>query len=284
MAENLQDQPGPRRAPLEPGRRPPHRGRAMSRARRAVSGVTTALLSVVAAGMVFAAIGPIAGWWHYEVVESGSMVPALPIGSVAVVEREPLGQVRVGQVLAFHPPGMKTYVRIHRVVELTRRGDQVWIRTKGDANNVADPGPVRLQGGPAYHEVMVVPYLGYGAVYLFKHTTRVGLSIALLVVVVGGGLYLIWSGEGESESGAAGERHHLPAPRAPAGTGGPSDGPAAPAPDLSLPGPDEHSAGKAAGTAKVSLLALNSMYKAQPEEHSASTAEEGSHRHRAAGA
>ncbi len=263
-----------------------------SMARRTLNGAFEALLALLALTMVVAAVGPIAGWWHYEVVESGSMVPDLPIGSVAIVRPETLGAVHVGQILAFHPPHMKSYVRIHRVIALERRNGQVWIRTKGDANNTADPGPVRLEGGQAYHEVFEVPYVGYGAVYLYRHSTRVGLEVALFLVVVAGGMYLIWARDDAHESdpssdegggdGTGDSRPALPVTAADHGTRGlpvPADEPhgaqparrplpqrvpdlGAPenAPDLTLTGPGEDRAGRAVGTAKASLLALNNIY------------------------
>jgi signal peptidase len=142
--------------------------------------------------VLIAAVGPLAGWWHYEVVESGSMTPTLRTGGIAVIEAEPVSAVRVGQVIAFHPPGMGNYLRIHRVISLTQRHGQVWVTTKGDANNVADPGPIRLEGKTAYTERLFVPYVGYAGVWLYKHSTRVALEWALVALVVCGGLYLIW--------------------------------------------------------------------------------------------
>lgn len=281
----------------------PAGGPRRSMARRALNGVFEGMLGLLALTMVLAALGPIAGWWHYEVVESGSMVPDLPVGSVAIVRPESLAAVQVGQILAFHPPHMKSYVRIHRVIALDRRNGQVWIRTKGDANNTADPGPVRLKGDLAYHEVFEVPFVGYGAVYLYRHSTRTGLEVALFLVVVAGGMYLIWArddetpesdrsedeGEGGHMGGADGvgptvpvtlaeraapevdhETKDLPLPatepsgappaRRPAPRRVPDLGAPESTPDLTLTGPGEDRAGKAAGTAKASLLALNNIY------------------------
>jgi signal peptidase I len=153
-------------------------------------------LLAVAAVVLAAAVGPITGWWRYEVIESGSMTPALRVGGVAVITAEPLSAVRVGQVLAFQPPG-DNFVRIHRVIALTRQGDQVWVRTKGDANNVADPGPIRLEGTTAFKERFFVPYVGYAFVWLYKRSARTGLEAVFFVLMLVGGLYLIWGGEGD---------------------------------------------------------------------------------------
>src|ERR1700733_13632715 len=159
---------------------------------RAISSSLEAILFLLATVVVVAAIGPVAGWWHYEVIESGSMTPALRVGGIAVLWPEPVSSVRAGQIIAVHPPGEGNYVRIHRVIAVTDRDSQVWVRTKGDANNAADPGPVRLDGKTAYAEHYFVPYLGYLGVWLYKQSTRVALEVVLFTLMVAGGLFLIW--------------------------------------------------------------------------------------------
>jgi signal peptidase len=149
-------------------------------------------LALIAAVIVAAAIGAGTGWWHFEVIESGSMTPALRVGGVAVVQAEPVSAVRVGQIIAVHPPNQPDIVRIHRVIEVTHRGNQVWIRTKGDANKLPDPGPIRLVGSTAYAEHFFVPYAGYFGVWLYKHSTRLLLEVMMFALIVGGGLVLIW--------------------------------------------------------------------------------------------
>jgi signal peptidase I len=153
------------------------------------------LLVLLAVFVTAAAAGPVAGLWHYEVVHNSSMAPTLRAGGVAVVVPEPVGSVRVGQVIAFRPPGVR-YVRIHRVVRvhrvtaLSQRGEGIWVTTKGDANKAADPGPVRLEGATAYEEHLFVPYLGYAAAVLDDRWARAALEAGLLALLMGGGVYL----------------------------------------------------------------------------------------------
>jgi signal peptidase I len=164
---------------------------------RVLNQIFETVLFVLAGAMIFAAVGPMAGWWHYEVIESGSMTPALRVGGVAIVQAEPSRAVSLGQIVAFHPPGIHDYVRIHRVITIIHRGGQTWIRTKGDANNAADPGPVRLVGKTVYVERAFVPYVGYAGVWLYKHSTRTGLESVFFVLMVSGGLWLIWANKDE---------------------------------------------------------------------------------------
>jgi signal peptidase len=241
-----------------------------SLASRALNSVTEVGLFALAAMIVIAAIGPLAGWWHYEVVESGSMTPALRIGGVAVVEPEALSAVHVGQILAFYPPGEK-YVRIHRVIALTHLGNQTWIRTKGDANNVADPGTIRLEGHTAYAEHLFLPYVGYGGVWLYKHSTRVVLEGVLLALMVGGGLFLIWGKRGEETETAQTAPmadDHAPEPAAPQLVAVAGNEPAPRLPALGHRAPKVNldlSAERAATAATAaSMAALSRMYSAGP--------------------
>ncbi len=209
--------------------------------RRVLSIGFEALLGVIAAVIIAAALGAGTGWWHFEVIESGSMTPALRVGGVAVVQAEPTSAVHVGQILALHPPGEASIVRIHRVIAVSHRGNQVWVRTKGDANKNPDPGPIRLVGKTAYAEHFFIPYAGYFGVWLYKHPTRVVLEVVLFVLIVAGGLVLIWGKEDE-ERPAHAARHR----RAPAATG-------EPAPAAQIASPAQVAAHRAAAAPLASL-------------------------------
>ncbi len=225
-----------------------------SPASRAVSSSLETILFFLATVVVVAAIGPVAGWWHYEVIESGSMTPALRVGGVAVLWPEPVSAVRAGQIIAFHPPGQGDYVRIHRVIAVTNNDGHVFVRTKGDANNAPDPGPVQLVGKTAYAEHYFVPYLGYLGVWLYKQSTRVALEVALFALMVAGGLFLIWGKKAEEQGDTAEKELVIPKrwPRPEHAT--------AVLPEIA---PEKASTASAAATA--SLLALSHIYTAGSE-------------------
>ncbi len=218
---------------------------------RAVSSSLETILFFLATVVVVAAIGPVAGWWHYEVIESGSMTPALRVGGVALMWPEPVSAVRAGQIIAFHPPGQGDYVRIHRVIAVTDHGGHVFVRTKGDANNAPDPGPVQLVGKTAYAEHYFVPYLGYLGVWLYKQSTRVALEVALFALMVAGGLFLIWGKNGEEQEETDEKELAIPKrwPR-------PEHGTALPA---------QIAAEKASTASTASLLALSHIYTADSD-------------------
>lgn len=123
------------------------------------------LLALPAAAVLVSLLVPVAvflgtTWLQgrtLHLVESGSMEPAYPIGSVLVVEPIEPAAVRVGSTIAF--VDATGQLVSHRVVEITRRGDAMYFRVKGDANLRADPYPVpvsALRGEVAWD----VPKLG----------------------------------------------------------------------------------------------------------------------------
>lgn len=70
---------------------------------------------------------------------TGSMAPAFPQGSLAVVQRVPLPDVRLGDVVEVARPGALPIT--HRVIAVTVRGGQAVLRLRGDANRRPDPEP-----------------------------------------------------------------------------------------------------------------------------------------------
>jgi signal peptidase len=232
-----------------------------SLASQAVSSSLEAILFLLATVVVAAAIGPVAGWWHYEVIESGSMSPALRVGGVAVLWPEPVSSVRAGQIIAFHPPGAGNYVRIHRVVAVTDHDGQVWALTKGDANNAPDPGPVRLDGKTAYAEHYFVPYLGYLGVWLYKQSTRIALEVVLFALMVAGGLFLIWGKKDHEEEVTAEKEVVVPArwARQKQGTALSRN------PVVEHFVAEQRAAEKASTASTASLLALSHIYTAKSE-------------------
>ena len=70
-------------------------------------------------------------------VTGGSMEPTLRVGESLLV-RQLDGVPDVGQVVTYRAGGTGA-VTTHRVVEVLRRDDGAWLRTKGDANLAPDP-------------------------------------------------------------------------------------------------------------------------------------------------
>jgi signal peptidase I len=98
-------------------------------------------------------------FFGYEIfnVETGSMEPALPVGSVVYVKPVEPTTIKAGDIIAFYSNGT---VITHRVVE--NRTEEDKFVTKGDANAIEDLGNVNygdVIGVVKYHFPVLGSYL-----------------------------------------------------------------------------------------------------------------------------
>jgi signal peptidase I len=127
-------------------------------------------------GLVFAAtLMPIPGNIEIKVVKSGSMEPAIQVGSIVVIK--PTTSYSVGDVITFGKDTKTQIPTTHRIVEVRGEGAQASFITKGDANDTADNTvtPLREVKGKM---LITVPYVGYALAFL-----RTKLGFMLLVGV-----------------------------------------------------------------------------------------------------
>lgn len=142
--------------------------------------LVVATLVVVALLVLLVLIPRLMGWVPLTVL-SGSMEPAIEVGSQVVVKpvetATELEQVAVGDVISFMPYSNDPEIVTHRVVSQGVRADgRIVLTTRGDANTADDPAPVGLQqirGVSQYH----VPYAGYLASTLDPDQKRTGTVI-----------------------------------------------------------------------------------------------------------
>jgi signal peptidase len=116
--------------------------------------------------------------WQLQAVQSGSMAPTYPVGSMLVVEPIDASQVKPGMAVVFEDPQVTGRIVTHRVVSRAP-GDTLQFWTQGDANATQDPFPVParlVRGRVLWH----VDYLGNLMIYL-----RWPRSFLLLVVLPG---------------------------------------------------------------------------------------------------
>jgi signal peptidase I len=136
-----------------------------------------------ALGLAGLAVGT--GQWHATPVLSGSMRPAMQPGDVVVTERVAVTELRVRDVVVFHPPNEGERLTVHRIVKLAVKGGTTSITTWGDANPVADATVSSLSGTTAYRVSRVVPLVGYPAMWLQnggRGLLAIGLGVILLIV------------------------------------------------------------------------------------------------------
>ena len=115
-------------------------------------------------------------------VLSGSMVPALEVGGVALVMPVNPVDLQVGDIIVHRPPGNPNVIIAHRAIEKVP-GDALGFVTKGDANEEADPYIVTaadVTGKVFWH----IPGVGYMIDNLRKFS-RTPLGLVLLTGVPG---------------------------------------------------------------------------------------------------
>jgi signal peptidase I len=114
--------------------------------------------------------------WKFQPIETGSMAPRYPAGSLAIIEPLEPADVRPGMTIVFEDPFVRGRRVAHRVVKRLPGRSPVW-QTKGDSNAESDPAPVHstaIQGRVRW----AVP--GLGRVVSALHG---GWAVALLVGV-----------------------------------------------------------------------------------------------------
>jgi signal peptidase len=134
------------------------------------------------------------------VVYSGSMEPALGVGSLAFVESVPAAEIETGDVITFTDPYQPRRLVTHRVVEVVERPEGgLAYRTKGDANAQRDPWTIALPG-PAGRTAFDVPYVGYALWYAKTREARTFLIVLVAALVLAQLLRRIWRPEPTPEA------------------------------------------------------------------------------------
>jgi signal peptidase len=161
----------------------------------AVAVASVALLAVIAS------VGARLFGYSPYVMYGGSMGSTAPLGSVAFIEDVPAESLQVGDVIVFRPPspGQPREPVMHRIISIEEVGGQRVIRTKGDANESADPWQLTIsgEGGRLVH---VVPYVGY---LLWFFQTRMAWAFVVLPLAAYVGfvaLRRIWAPAGRQEA------------------------------------------------------------------------------------
>ena len=114
------------------------------------------------------------------IVRSSSMAPAMPEGSLAVVQPTDPASIEVGDIIVYTPEDDAGIILCHRVIQVTD-GTSLTFHTKGDANEDPDPWEVpasTVRGKVAY----TIPHVGY----VLHHAGRVvqnRLGFAFLIVL-----------------------------------------------------------------------------------------------------
>jgi signal peptidase len=129
------------------------------------------------------------GYQRY-VITSGSMTGAYDRGSVVFDKVVPVADLQVGDAITYTPPpGSGPSGRItHRIAWIgSDQFGRLALRTKGDANETADPWTFTLDGATQARVAFHVPYVGYLLSALSIRKARmvvIGLPALLIAVAV----------------------------------------------------------------------------------------------------
>jgi len=159
-----------------------------------------ALIAVVA----FVLIPGLLGLQRF-VITGGSMTGTIPKGAVIYSKVVPVGQLKVGDIITFTPPGYGEAVT-HRIIATESGPDgKTAFRTKGDFNQYPDPwNPVTLNEPQQARYVFQVPLLGYVLAALTLRSVRiaaVGIPAILIALSI---LWSLWREAGEELAGELG--------------------------------------------------------------------------------
>ncbi|SKC71565.1 signal peptidase I [Krasilnikoviella flava] len=163
-------------------------------ARRVLGRVLAGLVLLVAGGaLLLVVVVPRLGGGVPYGVATGSMSPALAVGTLVVVRPVAPDEIATGDVVTYQLRSGDPTVVTHRVVGLgtTADGERTLV-TRGDANEVADPRPVRavqVRGVLWYAVPQLGRVMGLGSPQL-----RQAITTAAAVLLLG---YAGWLVAGE---------------------------------------------------------------------------------------
>ena len=141
-------------------------------------------IGLLGLALAIAAGAILTGNWQVQPVLSGSMRPALQPGSVIIVQREPVADLKVGDILVFRQPDAPKAVIAHRVTKATPVAGGVEVTTKGDANSVGDPwGPFLVRAPYAFTVRATVPGVGFASVFVRTYAIPLALFVGAALLV-----------------------------------------------------------------------------------------------------
>jgi signal peptidase len=162
--------------------------------RRATAGLLVASLVTGWAVLALAVAQHVFGFETLAVL-TGSMRPRIPVGALVVEHKVPATEIKVGDVISFHPSTDRSMVISHRVIQIRTRAvndvNQTYFVTKGDANPVPDPGGVPAVGDIGRVDA-TYPYVGYATAFLQRPDVRAALLVLPLVLMVSVVMSYLW--------------------------------------------------------------------------------------------
>lgn len=121
----------------------------------------------------------------FYVVVSGSMIPALEVYDVLIVQgHEPFEEIEVGDIIVFDRPSDHDRVIVHRVAAITD-DDPRTLRTMGDANPASIPGTDFPITAEEYigKVVYTIPHVGYVTQMIKPPVNYVIIAVVIGIII-----------------------------------------------------------------------------------------------------
>lgn len=120
-------------------------------------------------------------------VESNSMVPTFSKGDILILQGVSEGQLKIGDIIVFSPPGQATPV-VHRIVMINSDGS---VQTKGDANSgqlsfETHIAPEQIHG----RAVLILPLLGWVKIGTTEFVVP-NIALVIVIAVCASGAYFV---------------------------------------------------------------------------------------------
>lgn len=171
----------------------PHTNPSTGAARLRRASATLALVGLLALGAAMF-VPPLFGFERYVIVGS-SMTGTIDRGSIVYDRIVPTASLRRGDIITYTPPpGADVHGLVtHRVVWIGRdRRDLYAFRTKGDANQSADPWRFTLRRKTQARVAFAIPYVGYALAALSIRGVRMLVIGAPALLVAFASLAGLW--------------------------------------------------------------------------------------------
>ena len=140
--------------------------------------VSAAVLWIVIILGAFLTVCRIAGYRMY-IVETGSMSPSIPMGSVCIVDlNSDYSSVSVGDVISFRIGDGASVT--HRAVEISPDG----ITTRGDAN-ISDDTSLVTPDDFIGKTVLGIPSAGFAVLYLKSARGKILVAACAAIILIG---------------------------------------------------------------------------------------------------
>ncbi len=156
--------------------------------------VVKAATGVVVLGLLTLVIGPRLYPFQSFYVRTGSMSPAIPVGSLVVATRASAAELKPGDVIVFQRPDRPQMMVVHRIAAVEHTASGPVFITQGDANGSPDAWVVPATG-KGWRADYSISRAGFLVGWLHAAVSRRGWLASLAIAAAVYALLVIWRSE-----------------------------------------------------------------------------------------